>query len=279
MGIFEEFVDVITKICEIITIPYIKKIFIPKNRNFINKNTKNKFGVVILEDLSIGIIYLNLLEVITKNKINLIYNKYLKRDPCVVLKEIDSKDNFTKTIGFGIINAISQFVFKKSNYQFNFTNDVFGLINLKSKDHIGMVGFFPPLVKKIDEMGFNLTIIEKKKELVKKTDKWEVSLNPAKLEICNKILCTSTTVLNDSIDDILKYSSNAKKIAIIGPTAGFVPDPLFKRKIDIVGGTYISNPSLFLKLITQNKKWSPATKKYCIIKDSYIGIDGILKKI
>ena len=73
-------------------------------------------------------------------------------------------------------------------------------------------------------MGNHLIVIEKKANLVQKTNNWEVTLDPAQLEKCNKVLITSTTILNESIDDILKFCSQAEKISIIGPTAGFFPD-------------------------------------------------------
>jgi uncharacterized protein (DUF4213/DUF364 family) len=86
-------------------------------------------------------------------------------------------------------------------------------------------------------------------------------------------------VLNDSIDDILSYCQNAEKISMIGPTAGFLPDPLFERGVDVIGGTYVSNPSLFMERIQENRKWSNSTKKYCIQAKNYAGFRALIKEL
>ena len=46
-----------------------------------------------------------------------------------------------------------------------------------------------------------------------------VSLDPARLRPCNKVLCTSTTILNNSLDEILSYCAPQAFVSIIGPTA------------------------------------------------------------
>ena len=153
------------------------------------------------------------------------------------------------------------------------------MLDLNREDKPGMVGFFPPLVAKIKKMGNQLIIIEKKEKLVQKTNNWEVTLDPTRLEACNEIMITSTTILTESIDDIFRFCSRAQKISIIGPTAGFFPDPLFSRGINIVGGTYIHDSNLFMELISENKRWGPSTKKYCIQKNNYPGITTLLNRM
>ncbi|TFG02213.1 MAG: hypothetical protein EU542_05440, partial [Promethearchaeota archaeon] len=122
-------------------------------------------------------------------------------------------------------------------------------------------------------------VIELDPTLVRQTENWEVTLDSNELRKCNKVLITSTTVLNNTIEDILDKCSKAEKISMIGPTAGFIPDPLFKRGVDVLGSTYIHDSNLFMKLISQDKRWGPSTKKYCIQKDNYQGFLSLLEDI
>jgi uncharacterized protein (DUF4213/DUF364 family) len=69
----------------------------------------------------------------------------------------------------------------------------------------------------------------------------------------------------------------AEMISIIGPTAGFLPDPLFSKNVDVLGGTHIGDADLFMDLINRNENWSPATEKYCIQKKSYPGFDDLIQ--
>lgn len=280
MSVASDFIKIIDQVSEKIEIPIIKNIYIPRctSEKYVNSKGSN-FGAIMLEDHSIGVFYVSLSPEFKKLGQNTDINNFIGIDPVILAKEFGTSDIFNKTLAMGAINAISQHIFIISGYKFDFTTDSLGLLNLNQDDKPGMVGFFPPLVKLIEKMGLELIIIEKKAQLIKKTANWEVTLDPKRLIDCNKVLITSTTVLNESIEDILKFCSQADKISIIGPTAGFLPDPLFSRGVDIVGGTYIHSPGLFMELISENKRWGPSTKKYCIQRDKYPNISSLLDRI
>jgi uncharacterized protein (DUF4213/DUF364 family) len=78
--------------------------------------------------------------------------------------------------------------------------------------------------------------------------------------------------LNNSLDEILAYCSPDAFISIIGPTAGYFPDPLFARGVDIVGGRVVKNDALFLQLLSERKRWGDATQRICFQKETYEGI-------
>ncbi len=279
MTLANEFIEIIQQISDTIDIPLIQEVYIP-NQDEIEKNARKlNFGAIKLEDGTVGIVYISLSPQIKEIGAVTDLTKFIGMNLIDLAKEFKSSDNFQKTLGLGAINAISQYIFRKSDFSFDFTTDSLGLLDFNRADKPGMVGFFPPLVAHIKKMGLQLIIIEKKANLVQKTNNWEVTLDPTRLETCNKVLITSTTILNESLDQILKYCSQAEKISIIGPTAGFFPDPLFSKGINIVGGTYIHNPNLFMELISENKRWGPSTKKYCIQKKNYPGITALLNRI
>jgi uncharacterized protein (DUF4213/DUF364 family) len=282
MNIVEDFLEMFRKINEKIDLPVIKEILIPPLLKVDKNARKSNFCVIGLNDDSIGLVYINLSDEIKEDFIKMDLSRFNGFNAYDLVKEYQSSDIILKTLGFGAINAISQYIFKRSSFDFDYTSDPLGLLNIKKNDTVGMVGFFHPLIKTIKKLKNPLTIIEKKENLVRKTEDWEISLEPSKLEKCNKILITSTTLLNDTIDDILRYCRKADKISIVGPTAGFLPDPLFTPdiNIDIVGGTFVSNPNLFLDFYKKAEHWSPAVKKYCIKNDSgYPGYEKLLEMI
>lgn len=280
MTIASEFLEIIQKISRKITLPSIQDIFFPKitTKNELTSK-KTNFGAIRLTDGSIGVVYLGLSPEVKELGSNMDKFDYTNTNPIDLAQKFESSNNFEKTLGLGAINAISQYIFRHSKFPFDITTDSLGLLNIKQGDNPGMVGFFQPLISHLKKMGIKVIIIEKKEHLVKKTENWEVTLDPSRLTECNKILITSTTVLNESIDEILKFCSQAEKISMIGPTAGFLPDPLFKRGLNIVGGSFISNSNLFMDLIQEQERWGPATKKYCIQQNTYPGYTSLLEKI
>lgn len=280
MLINKDFIDIISQISKKITLPSIKTVFIPSNNPETGKHSKkSNFGAIELEEGTIGVFFVSLSPEMKNIAMKTDFTQLNGTNPITLANKFGSSDIFEKTLGFGAINAISQYIFKESNFCFDFTTDSLGLLDLNRSDTPGMVGFFPPLVSYIEKLGLPLIIIEKKANLVQKTNDWEVTLDPTRLKTCNKILITSTTVLNETLDEILRFCSQAEKISIIGPTAGFLPDPLFSRGVNIVGGTYIHDPNLFMELISKNKRWGPSTKKYCIQKNNYPGISYLLNTI
>ncbi|MFX1397581.1 MAG: Rossmann-like domain-containing protein [Promethearchaeota archaeon] len=272
-----EFMDISKQVSDKIKIPSISDVFIPHAKGNRTIKKASNFGAIFLEDGSVGVMYLNLEKSIKKTLERLNLNELRGENPITLSQKFTSEDMAEKALGLGAINAISQYIFKKSKFKLDYTSDSVGLLNLNSRDVVGMVGFFPPLVTEIVQMGLRLIVVEKKKEFVSKSARWEVTLNPELLSKCTKVLITSTTIINDTIDDIMENCFQAEHISVIGPTGGFFPDPLFKRGVDVVGGTQVVDHFRFKELMRQNRRWGSSTKKYCITKNNYPGFKSILE--
>ncbi|MBD3214212.1 MAG: hypothetical protein GF311_16500 [Candidatus Lokiarchaeota archaeon] len=269
MSVKNVFIDIIKKIEKRIGFDKIKDAFFPSNNDNYQDIRFDNFGAIQLADESIGIVYIALSEDLREKAAHFDVNEIIGKNPIEIANNFTKSNLFRRSLALGAINAISQSFFKKVNFQYDFVTNSLGLLDLVENDTVGMVGYFPPLVKKIEELNIPLVVIEKKKFEIETKQNWQLTPDPSELKSCTKILCTSTTVLNDSVDDILSYTKNAIKISMVGPTGGFIPDPIFERGVDVLGGTYIENPKLFMELIRQNKKWGPSTKKYCIQAKNY----------
>jgi uncharacterized protein (DUF4213/DUF364 family) len=276
VSISSDYIKIIESISDRLSIPRIKDIIVPNKQS---DQSISNFAAVALEDDTIGIIFINLTHDVKEMFFNLNSKNYKGIQASDLANMFESKDLFSKSLGLGGINAISQFLFKQSEFNYKHVSDSLGLLEIDQQDTVGMVGFFPPLVKHIERMGNKLIVIERKKDLLKVGLNWKVTLDPSELEYCNKILITSTTVLNETIDEILRFCKDADKISMIGPTAGFLPDPLFKRGIDILGGTQVIDSRLLLHSIKNNIKWAGSAKKYIIRKINYEGFERLLSKI
>ncbi len=278
MTITKEFIKIINTVNEKAKIPLISNVFFPAMNTSLKECKTSNFGAIILEDGSVGVMYLNLEKRVKKilSKLNL--SELIGRSPHKIAMKFDSEDLVEKALGLGAINAISQWVFRKAHFDFEFTEDSIGLPDLRSNDVVGMVGFFPPLVRKIVQIGLRLVVVEKKKEHLKGSNGWEVTLDPRSLLKCTKILITSTTIMNDTIDSVLENCAGAEFVSIIGPTGGFLPDPLFLRGVDVIGGSQIVDHEFFIESMRQNKRWDLSARKYSIRKNNYPGFEFLLEK-
>lgn len=183
-----------------------------------------------------------------------------------------SDDPVKEMISLAAINAMCQHVMQETGFAVDSATDSLGLLSITAGDSVGMVGLFSGLIKTIENAGAALIVIEKNARLIQKFPDLPITLDASKLRGCNKILCTSTTVLNNSLDDILAHCSPDAFVSIIGPTAGYFPDPLFARGVDVVGGRVVRDGALFMQLLAEGKRWGDATQITCFQRETYTGI-------
>jgi uncharacterized protein (DUF4213/DUF364 family) len=124
-----------------------------------------------------------------------------------------------------------------------------------------MVGFFPPLVQRVTERGARLTVLELRADLAGAHPGFEVTLDAAALQACHKVLMTSTVLLNDTLDTVLAHCCNARAVAMIGPGAGCLPEPLFERGITALGGTWIEDGAGFAEALRHGAPWGRFARK------------------
>ncbi|NVM03134.1 MAG: DUF364 domain-containing protein [Candidatus Helarchaeota archaeon] len=178
-----------------------------------------------------------------------------------------------RVLGISAINAYSQHIFEENSFGFNFENDVLDKLQIKKSDKVGMVGLFRPMVPKIVTKVKSLIIVEKDPEKLGKFQGVDITSDSSVLENVDVAIITGTTLINNTIDGILKLVDEART-AMIGPTMGMLPDPLFKAGVDIVGGMKFFDVDKVIKTITEGqgtKRFKKFAKKYIIEEKNYTG--------
>jgi len=260
-----------------VALPAIKSLYIPPPEAAESKN--GEFGVMTLEDGTVGLVYLLLSDTLAAIQSKEIAEGVVGKNPADIALAVEGGNEIDKALAMGAFNAISQFIFSRSGYELDFTTNALDEIEFSTTDRVGMVGFFPPLVQRLRERSIPLTVLELKEELVTVEENFEVTLNPDRLFECNKIICTATTLLNSSIDFLLGKCDPAAEIAVIGPTAGFLPDVLFKQGVDLVGGSKIPDSNRFIENCKKDQKWGETARKYCLTKQNYPGYKALIERI
>jgi len=278
MTLGQDFLKIITNIASEFELPSVDKIYIPVKDKLTIDHKKANFGAIKLTDGSTGIFFVGLHPDFHKIAEKTDLKSLIEENILKLASKFNSQNLFERTIGLGIINAISHFVFTQFKFQFDNSNNILDLMNIQSDDFIGMVGYFPPLVRKLKNITNQFIVVELKKELINKFSDWEITLDKTKLRDCNKIICTSTTIINNTLDDVLKYTQNTEFFALIGPTAGFLPDPLFTRNIDVIGGSVVNNSELFFNRITQGERWGDSVSKFAILRKDYLGFQSLIER-
>jgi len=266
MTIASDYLQLMQTIGAKLEIPPVREIHIaPFNPEPI-KNSK--FGALVLADGTVGLTYTGLGDDLMVLQDRGKYESLVNESPVQIASLYTMKESWQKVLGMAAINAISQYLFKQSGYSLPTGGKTVTHLSLEKEDHVGMVGYFPPLVEQVREMGLPLTVIELDEQWLQKDDLFEVTLEPEKLKDCSKIICTGTALVNQTIDDLLPHFGNAKQIFIVGPTVGCLPDPLFDRGITQLGGCTVLDSAQLLRLWAAQEKWRDSTRRYVLSRDS-----------
>jgi uncharacterized protein (DUF4213/DUF364 family) len=196
-------------------------------------------------------------------------------EPLTLARRLMDGDAVERAIALAAINALTDSVWRQVGYEPPPAGNSLGDVTLGAQDHLGMIGFFPPLVKRVAEAGGRLSVVEMNAGMVarqrERFPNVHITLDRADLNPCNVVVGTSTMLLNDTLDAMLAAAPNAKRFAVIGPSAGLWPDALFERGVTLLGGTRVVDAKRFREAMAAGESWSDATRKFAIARATWAG--------
>ena len=273
MTLQSEFVELINRVDVAFDVPAVTSIYVPPERP--DEEKQADFGILTLADGSSGLFY-TMLGSTGEDCSARIKGAVLTGRPAAEIARLyESEEEVDRSLGLAAINAITAFVYRARGYEPDFAGDSIGELNLTSGDHLGMVGYFKPLVERLKSFNVRITLLEKKTDISDLDEAIRLEYDPACLNDCNKILCTASTLLNNSLESILSQTRNAESMVVIGPTAGFFPDPLFRRSVTAIGGSRVVDTGQAIRNLQQGTGLGNSVAKFLIKESDYPGIARI----
>lgn len=232
-----------------------------------------KFGVLLLEDRSCGFFYSQLSHNRQQPQHTAsVAQRAVGLPVADVARWYVSSDAVERTLGMAAINAISQHVFARAGL---FSQSP-RAINKRPAEHIVMVGYFPPLVSRFQQRGQKFTVLESDPAYLSDEIPGDVTLDPSVVSQGDEVLCTASTLLNDTLPDLLARVSPAAHVALIGPTAGCVPDSLMQAGIHEIGASRVVDVDALIHRLRQAEPWGDSVAKYTLHAHSYPGLEALL---
>jgi uncharacterized protein len=192
-------------------------------------------------------------------------------------KVIDLFDNNSNlkiidTLKVAVLNALSSQFLSSHNYKIIEETDPIDLIDLTPHKTISIVGAFQSYIKKLAATRNKLYVLElnenalidDQKQLYVPADKYREIL-----PVSDIIIITGLTLVNNTIDDLLSSILPTAKVIVTGPSSSMIPDILFKKGVNILGGTRINNVELLFKIVSEAGTgfhlFKYCAEKYCIV--------------
>lgn len=277
MSFASDYIDQLERFAERSPLPSIRALHLPPARP--NSEGKGEFCALELDDGSLGVSYVLLDDTLERLRSGSEGFGLAGADALKVARHYATGSGIDKTLGFAAANALTRCFYDRAGFRPDNSADSIGQLQPVAGEKIGMIGLFMPLLGRILEAGANLTVVELRPDLAGERDGYRVTLDAAELADCTKVISTSTLLLNDTLDRMLGCCRDARWFAMIGPSAGCLPDALFARGVTFLGGSWINDRDSFVAALISGESRGASASKYALTPDNYPGFEALLARI
>ncbi|MGD9948494.1 MAG: DUF364 domain-containing protein [Desulfobulbus sp.] len=164
---------------------------------------------------------------------------------------------FSGVIRLATLNALSASLFEFGQYSLDGGDDLSTMDVLFRRRRVCMVGAIIPLLKRLKDLHpAEVSIIDRKQETKEEAKAGYGTFIPPEqtasaLSGCDTAVFTGAAVANGSISELLALTPPEAAVAVVGPSAGFVPEPLFARNVAMVGTSMIIDIDRALGLLAE----------------------------
>lgn len=277
MSFAADYIAQLERFAERAPLPRIRALHLPPARP--GSEGKGEFCALELEDGSLGLSYVLLDDTLERLRNGSDGFGLAGADALAVARQYANDGGIEKTIGFAAANALTRCFYDRAGFRPDNSADSIGQLRPAAGERVGMIGLFMPLLGRILESGAQLTVVELRPELAGEREGYRVTLDAGELAGCTKVISTSTLLLNDTLDRMLASCKEARWFAMIGPSAGCLPDALFARGVTFLGGSWVNNRDDFVAALLSGESRGASADKYALSADNYPGFDALLAKI
>ncbi len=163
---------------------------------------------------------------------------------------------FAGVIRLATLNALSAGLFAEGRYTLD-SGDLSVMARLFQGRRVCMVGAIIPLLKRLRELQpAGVTIIDHKKETAAEAEAgYGTFVSPEytaeALAGCQTAVFTGAAIANGSMEGLIDLVPADAAIAVVGPTAGFIPEPLFQRNIAMIGTAMVTDSHQALEVLAE----------------------------
>lgn len=176
----------------------------------------------------------------------------------------NSLNMIERTVGIAAFNALSQYVMDIEGREREFGVDASDAIEVSEKNSVAVVGYMKPIVEKLRARARELYVFERNPQL--RRDALPDTFVDSMLPKADIVIISGASLTNGTLDRLLELSKEAELVAVVGPTASVLPEPLFERGVDIVAGVHARGSEVLDAVAEARafKAFKELVKKYII---------------
>jgi uncharacterized protein len=174
-----------------------------------------------------------------------------------LLKETEAASGIRRAVGVATMNALAAMCWQRRatrDVELQSGVDAYDAANIQPGEHVVVVGAFVPFLKALKRAGQPFTVLEMDAATLKPDEL--AHFRPAEdanlvVPDADVVLITGTTLLNDTLENLLALCRPTARVVVVGPTVGLYPDAFLRRGVDVLGGVQVTAPDAFLDVLAE----------------------------
>lgn len=174
-----------------------------------------------------------------------------------LLKETAAASGIRRAIGIAALNALAEMCWVRRpsrDVELRTGVDAYDAADIRPDEHVVVVGAFVPFLKSLKRTKQRFTVLELDAALLKPDEL--PHFRPADqadqvVPSADVLLITGTTLVNDTLENLLALCRPTARVVVVGPTVGLLPDAFLRRGVDVLGGIRITAPDAFLDVLAE----------------------------
>jgi uncharacterized protein len=172
-------------------------------------------------------------------------------------REALSENGIRRAVGIAAMNALADTCWRRRQHpeaELRFGIDAFDATRMHPGDNVVVVGAFVPFLRELKRRRQPFLVLEQDPATLKPEEL--PFFRPAEqagsvVPEADVLLITGTTLLNDTLEDLLAWAKPAARVTMVGPTVSLLPDAFLRRGADILGTVRITDPDAFLDTLAE----------------------------
>ena len=276
MTLNDDYLALGRRLCTLLGSPAVDGLYLPAP--VADETFRDEFGFVFLADGSVGPFYVSL-----GGMLRTLWRRHpdpplFSADPLHLLDGFGSTEPAVRGLAVGTFNALSAALMHAAGFEPpDRASDSDGSDDRNGDGDapVGMVGYFCPLIDRLTARGRHVLVLEQAPQRVPERAGVQVTTDMRALRDCSQVLCTASTLVNDTLPSLLDALHGHVVVDLIGPTGSGLPDPLFAHGVRAVGGIRFASRRQLLEQLRAGQAWGDAGRKYQLDARTYPGVDGL----
>jgi uncharacterized protein len=173
------------------------------------------------------------------------------------LDEVQQQDGIRRAVGVAVMNALAALCWDRRPHPdvaMEIGIDAFDAAGIRPGQTVVVVGAFAPFLRELKRRRQPYLVLEQDPATLKADEQpfyRHASQASGVVPQADVLLVTGTTLLNDTLDEILAAARPDACKVVVGPTVGLVPDAYLRRGCDILGTIRIIRADEFLDVLAE----------------------------